>query len=108
MGVGTVHHIAFRADDDNDQLYWRQKLAQSGYVVTLVKDRNYFNSVYFREHGGILFEIATDPPGFAIDESSEELGKILKLPPQYEHYRQQLENILIPIEVRELDSRKGE
>ncbi|MEN1968082.1 ring-cleaving dioxygenase [Lentibacillus sp. N15] len=103
IGVGTVHHIAWRAKDDDDQLDWQQQLAKSGYAVTPVKDRNYFNSVYFREHGEILFEIATDPPGFAIDESNEELGQSLKLPPQYEKYRQQLENTLIPIEVRELD-----
>lgn len=104
MGVGTVHHIAFRAKDDDDQLDFRQKLTQSGYAVTPVKDRNYFNSIYFREQGEILFEIATDPPGFSIDESVEELGKSLKLPPQYEQYREQLENALIPIEVRELDT----
>ena len=69
MGVGTVHHIAWRASDDNDQLDWQKYVAENGYGVTPVQDRNYFNAIYFREHGEILFEIATDPPGFAHDES---------------------------------------
>ncbi|GGB58832.1 ring-cleaving dioxygenase [Virgibacillus dakarensis] len=103
MGVGTVHHIAWRAEDDADQSDWQQYLQKHGYGVTPVKDRNYFHSVYFREHGEILFEIATDSPGFAIDESTESLGENLKLPPQYEVHRQKLENSLIPIEVREFD-----
>jgi len=71
--------------------------------VTQVRDRNYFNSIYFNEHGGILFEIATDPPGFAHDESQETMGEKLMLPEQYEQYREQLEQRLIPIKVRELD-----
>jgi len=103
MGVGTVHHIAWRASDDEDQLEWKQYIGEHGYGVTPVQDRNYFNSVYFREHGEILFEIATDPPGFAIDETPERLGEKLMLPPQYEKYREQLNRRLIPIEVRELD-----
>ncbi|MBM7599614.1 glyoxalase family protein [Virgibacillus halotolerans] len=103
MGVGTVHHIAFRATDDEDQLDWQQYVGSKGYGVTPVKDRNYFNAIYFREHGEILFEIATDPPGFAHDESKETMGKSLKLPEQYEKHREQLENVLNPIEVRELD-----
>lgn len=103
MGVGIVHHIAFRATDDEDQLNWQQYVGSKGYKVTPVQDRNYFNAIYFREHGEILFEIATDPPGFAHDESQETMGKTLKLPEQYEKHREQLENVLIPIEVRELD-----
>lgn len=103
MGVGTVHHIAWRASDDEDQLEWQRYVAQNGFAVTPVRDRNYFNAIYFREHGEILFEIATDPPGFAHDESEETMGEKLMLPPQYEHYREQLERSLIPIEVRELD-----
>ncbi|MFP3720581.1 ring-cleaving dioxygenase [Niallia circulans] len=103
MGVGTVHHIAFRAVDDLDQLDWQKHVSQNGYHVTAVKDRNYFNAIYFREHGEILFEIATDPPGFAIDESKETLGETLMLPSQYEQYREQLNSRLIPIDVRNLD-----
>ncbi|MBS4196671.1 ring-cleaving dioxygenase [Lederbergia citri] len=103
MGVGTVHHIAWRAVDDNDQLEWQKYVAANGYGVTPVQDRNYFNAIYFREYGEILFEIATDPPGFAHDESKETMGERLMLPEQYEQYREQLEHRLIPIKVRELD-----
>lgn len=103
MGVGTVHHIAWRAVDDNDQLEWQKYIGENGYHVTPVQDRNYFNAIYFREYGEILFEIATDPPGFAHDESHETMGEHLMLPHQYEKYRSQLERKLIPIEVRELD-----
>ncbi|WP_077324856.1 ring-cleaving dioxygenase [Virgibacillus siamensis] len=103
MGVGTVHHIAWRAEDDQDQLDWQRYVRDHGYGVTPVKDRNYFNAIYFREHGEILFEIATDPPGFVHDESFETMGKGLKLPSQYEQYREQLKKVLIPIEVRNLD-----
>ena len=74
QGAGTVHHIAFRTPDDASQLAWRSKLAEAGLNVTPVMDRNYFRSIYFREPGGVLFEIATDPPGFAIDEPVEALG----------------------------------
>lgn len=101
-GVGTVHHIAWRAIDDADQLQWQKHVAESGYGVTEVRDRNYFNAIYFKEHGEILFEIATDPPGFAHDESEETMGTELKLPEQHEPLREQLERTLIPIEVREL------
>lgn len=103
MGVGTVHHIAWRAIDDQDQLDWQKYVAAHGYGVTPVQDRNYFNAIYFREYGEILFEIATDPPGFAHDESHETMGSQLMLPPQYEQYREQLERRLIPIKVKELD-----
>lgn len=103
MGVGTVHHIAWRAKDDGEQLEWQKVVKAHGYGVTPVKDRNYFHSIYFREHGEILFEIATDSPGFAIDESQATMGKKLMLPAQYEHLREQLEHTLIPIEVKELD-----
>jgi glyoxalase family protein len=103
MGVGTVHHIAWRAKDDEDQLEWQKYVADSGYGVTAVRDRNYFNAIYFKEHGEILFEIATDPPGFAHDESLETMGEKLMLPEQYEIHRDQIERALIPFEVRELD-----
>lgn len=103
MGVGTVHHIAWRAADDADQLDWKKHISRHGYGVTPVQDRNYFNAIYFREDGNILFEIATDPPGFAHDESFESMGEKLMLPKQYEMHREKLENHLIPIEVKELD-----
>jgi len=103
MGVGTVHHIAWRANDDKDQLDWKEHVEHNGYRVTPVKDRNYFNAIYFREHGEILFEIATDPPGFAHDESPETMGEELKLPAQFEPQRGKLEEVLIPFKVRELD-----
>ncbi|WP_042351954.1 ring-cleaving dioxygenase [Bacillus massiliigorillae] len=103
MGVGTVHHIAWRAKDDADQLDWKQHVSQHGYGVTPVRDRSYFNAIYFREHGEILFEIATDPPGFAHDESHETMGQNLMLPPQYEVHRGQLEDVLIPLQVRDID-----
>lgn len=103
MGVGTVHHIAWRAIDNEDQLDWQKYISQHGYGVTPVRDRNYFNAIYFREHGEILFEMATDPPGFAHDESPETMGEKLMLPEQFEPYRAGMERRLIPIEVRELD-----
>ncbi|CAM4139695.1 ring-cleaving dioxygenase [Lederbergia lenta] len=101
MGVGTVHHIAWRAKDDGDQLNWKEHVENYGYRVTPVQDRNYFNAIYFREHGEILFEIATDPPGFAHDETPGTMGESLKLPEQYEIHRDKLEQLLIPIQVRE-------
>ncbi|CAM3787977.1 MULTISPECIES: ring-cleaving dioxygenase [Paenibacillus] len=107
LGVGTVHHIAWRAKDDEEQLRWQQYIADQGYQVTPVQDRNYFNAIYFREHGSILFEIATDPPGFAHDESHESMGKELKLPSQYEPHRSEIEKVLLPFEVRELESSAG-
>ncbi|TCN26303.1 ring-cleaving dioxygenase [Mesobacillus foraminis] len=103
MGVGTVHHIAWRAVDDQDQLEWQRHIGKNGYGVTPVRDRNYFNAIYFREHGEILFEIATDPPGFAHDETHDTMGENLMLPAQYEPHREQLERSLLPFEVRELD-----
>nr|WP_300006309.1 ring-cleaving dioxygenase [Tissierella sp.] len=103
MGVGTVHHIAWRASDNEDQLDWKAHVESAGYKVTPVIDRNYFNAIYFREYGGILFEIATDPPGFAHDESQETMGENLMLPKQYEPQREKIEGILMPVEVRTLD-----
>ncbi|WP_144509691.1 ring-cleaving dioxygenase [Bacillus sp. FJAT-22090] len=103
MGVGTVHHIAWRAKDDADHLEWQQYAMNLGQHVTEVKDRNYFNALYFRESGEILFEIATDPPGFAHDETLETMGTKLMLPRQFEPHREQLINSLIPIQVRPID-----
>ncbi|MBE7157565.1 MAG: ring-cleaving dioxygenase, partial [Rhodospirillales bacterium] len=91
MGAGSVHHIAFRAEDDDDQLRWQNELTQRGLHVTPVMDRTYFHSIYFREPGGVLFEIATDGPGFAFDEPVESLGESLKLPPWLEKQRQSIE-----------------
>lgn len=91
VAAGTVHHIAFRAANDEEQLHWREKLLELKIGVTPVIDREYFRSIYFREPGGILFEIATDGPGFAVDESVEELGQHLKLPPQLEGDRSAIE-----------------
>jgi glyoxalase family protein len=97
--VGTVHHIAFRLPDEETERALREEVASLGYNVTPVLDRNYFRSIYFREPGGVLFEIATDVPGFTVDEPVEELGTSLKLPPQYESRRGQLEQKLMPIEL---------
>ena len=93
-GSGTVHHIAWRTADDAQQLAWREMLVERGYNVSPVMDRTYFHSIYYREPGGILFEIATDPPGFALDEPPDHLGERLMLPPQVEHHRSTLEQAL--------------
>jgi len=99
VAAGSVHHIAFRARDDEEQRNWRHRLVELGYNVTPVIDRIYFHSIYFREPGGVLFEIATDPPGFSLDESVEELGNNLRLPPWLEPTRSQIEEILPPIKI---------
>src|SRR6185503_19542285 len=83
--------------DDADQLALRERIVASGLDATPVIDRNYFHSVYFREPGGVLFEIATDSPGFAIDEDVAHLGERLKLPPQFESHRAQIESVLPPL-----------
>jgi glyoxalase family protein len=95
--VGTVHHIAWRTADDQHQDAWQKELARLGYDVTPMIDRKYFHSIYYREPGGILFEIATDPPGFAVDEAPEDLGSKLQLPPWLEPARQELMSILPPL-----------
>lgn len=96
---GTVHHVAFRAPDLPTMELWQQELLSRGVSVTQIMDRQYFKSIYFREPGGVLFEIATDDPGFATDEPLLELGKKLKLPPWLEPSREQIENSLPKIEV---------
>ncbi|SDI32069.1 ring-cleaving dioxygenase [Alteribacillus bidgolensis] len=101
MGAGTVHHIAFRAKDFDDHKDWQKHIANNGYVPTDVKDRDYFDAIYFREYGGLLFEIATDPPGFTRDEPFEALGEKLKLPQWLEIHRPRIEQILPPITVQE-------
>jgi glyoxalase family protein len=99
VAAGSVHHIAFRAKDDAEQLKWREHLVDLGYNVTPVIDRTYFHSIYFRERGGVLFEIATEPPGFTLDEKLEELGTHLRLPQWMESARSQIEKILPPIQL---------
>jgi len=100
ISAGTVHHVAWRAADEADQLAWREAVAETGLYVTPVLDRQYFRSIYFREPGGVLFEIATDPPGFTRDEPVESLGTELKLPPWLEPERQRIAKSLPAIEVR--------
>ena len=95
-GAGTVHHIAWATPDD-EQLRWQQRIRESGGYVTGVKDRDYFLSIYFREPRGVLFEIATMGPGFAVDEDPEHLGEELRLPKQHEHLRSHLEATLRPV-----------
>jgi glyoxalase family protein len=94
MGTGTIHHVAFRAADDAAQATLAEAVSAQGLRVTDQKDRNYFRSVYFREPGGVIFEIATDDPGFAVDEDPASLGETLKLPPQYEAFRVDIERRL--------------
>lgn len=87
-GLGTVHHVALAVGDGEDQLRMRSELVRLGYRVTEVRDRQYFTSIYFREPGGVLYEIATLPPGFTVDEELSELGSNLKLPPWEEPHRE--------------------
>lgn len=91
---GTVHHVAFRLKDDAAQQKYRQILSDRGLHTTPIIDRNYFHSVYFREPGGVLFELATENPGFMVDETIDQLGTHLKLPAQYESRRSEIENVL--------------
>ena len=104
LGAGTVHHIAFRAQDADEQAAWQTQLRERGFHVTDVKDRQYFQSIYFREPGGVLFEIATDAPGFLHDEAEDSLGTDLKLPPWMEDQRAAIENNLPPIQRRSAGS----
>ena len=99
VAVGTVHHVAWRTATNEEQARWRTTLMALEYDVTPIIDRQYFHSIYFREPGGVLFEIATDPPGFATDESIEHLGTSLKLPPWLEKARPELEKLLPRIEL---------
>jgi glyoxalase family protein len=96
QGAGTVHHIAW-ASRDEEHLAWQERIAGADGYVTEVRDRDYFRSIYFREPRGVLFEIATLSPGFAVDEDPEHLGEALKLPAQHEHLREQLERALSPV-----------
>ena len=98
---GTVHHIAFRVPDQKTQALWRDELVAKGIPVTEILDRSYFTSIYFREPGGVLYEIATDTPGFDIDEPLLELGRSLKLPPWLEPSREDIEARVAPLRVPE-------
>jgi glyoxalase family protein len=106
MGAGTVHHIAWRASDEEDHNRWRSLLEEKGYNPTEIRDRNYFKAIYFHEEGGILFEMATDQPGFTVDEPNDELGGKLMLPPWFESKREELKEILPSLEVRILEEDK--
>jgi glyoxalase family protein len=99
VAVGTVHHVAWRTATEAEQVQWRDTLIELEYDVTPIIDREYFHSIYFHEPGGVLFEIATDPPGFAIDEAVERLGTSLKLPPWLEKVRAEVEQLLPRIEL---------
>jgi glyoxalase family protein len=96
-GTGTVHHVAFATANDKTQGEVRERLLKNGQNVTPVLDREYFHSIYFREPGGVLFEVATIPPGFSVDEDPKHLGETLKLPPWQEKNRGLIESVLPPI-----------
>lgn len=104
LGAGSVHHVAFRTVDDEEQVEYQQAVAETGLRVTPVQDRQYFRSIYFREPGGVLFEIATDKPGFLIDETVGELGRTVRLPPWLEPNRRQIERSLPPITVPTIET----
>ena len=97
-GAGTVHHLAFLTHDEQSQKIIRDRLLRDGFSPSPVMDRQYFRSVYFREPGGVLFEIATSGPGFTIDESAENLGGSLRLPHWLENQRDEIESMLDPLE----------
>lgn len=98
-GTGVVHHIAFRTPDDAEEGKWLRTAMSLGFNCSPVMDRNYFRSIYFREPSGVLFEIATDQPGFAIDEPEAQLGRSLMLPEKYESIRAVIEKALPPITI---------
>lgn len=97
FGVGTVHHIAWSVPTNDAHKEWQNYLFEEGYNITEIKDRQYFNAIYFAEKGHVVFELATDGPGMTLNETIEELGTKLMLPPQFEHMRTHLEAILPPL-----------
>ena len=99
-GLGTVHHVAMAISTDDEQRRLREELLRLGLKVTDIRDRCYFNSIYFREPGGVLFEVATIQPGFTADEDVSSLGRALKLPPWEEQHRASIEANLPPVEYR--------
>jgi glyoxalase family protein len=102
VAVGTVHHVAWRTPTNEQQAEWRETIRDLQYNVTPIIDRTYFHSIYFREPGGVLFEIATDPPGFAVDEPAEKIGTSLVLPTWLESERRELQRVLPQIRVPNL------
>jgi glyoxalase family protein len=104
LGAGAIHHVAFRVADEAVQLDWRDRLVKAGVRVSPVKDRRYFHSIYFREPGGALFEIATDGPGFLIDEPEAALGSSLCLPPWLEPARESIEARLSPLSLPQYEA----
>ncbi|HMM28288.1 MAG TPA: ring-cleaving dioxygenase [Aggregatilineaceae bacterium] len=106
-GAGTVHHVAWRTGDRDQQQAWQARISARGLHVTDILDRQYFTSIYFREPGGVLFEIATDPPGFTLDEAPGALGTALKLPPWYEEQRALIERVLPPIRLPGREDARG-
>ncbi len=106
FGAGSIHHIAFRVPTDEMQLAYQSSLRAAGYSVTPVRDRSYFRSIYYREPGGVLFEIATETPGFAIDEPVSTLGETLKLPEWFEPNRSVIEEGLAPFALKPLEKVK--
>ena len=106
-GAGTVHHVAFRAADDAAQAARHEEIRRLGVAVTDVRDRTYFRSIYFREPGGVLYEIATDGPGFTVDESLAELGTSLKVPARFEAMRERLEVALPPWRLPQAEAMGG-
>ncbi|MGI9395280.1 MAG: VOC family protein, partial [Boseongicola sp.] len=100
QGAGSVHHIAFAVENRARQLEVREALMDTGYHVTPVINRDYFWAIYFRTPGGVLFEVATNEPGFDVDEDTAHLGEALKLPSQHAHLRERLERQLEPLEAR--------
>lgn len=106
IGVGIVHHVAFRAAGAEAQLAMRERLLPFTSGITPVIDRQYFRSVYFREPGGVLFEIATDGPGFTVDEPASELGSQLMLPPMYQPARDEIERALPAVRLPAVGARE--
>lgn len=104
FGAGSIHHIAFRTVDDAEQQEYLQTLRQAGFQVTPVQDRQYFHSIYFRSPGGVLFEVATDAPGFLYDEPVAELGHNLKLPPWFESQRERITAVLPKVDIEQIES----
>jgi glyoxalase family protein len=98
MGAGLIHHIALRVADEESLLAWRVRLIEAGLRVSSVRDRYYFHSVYFKQPGGTLFELATEGPGFAIDEPNGTLGSSLSLPPWLEPHRGDIAARLTPVQ----------
>ena len=102
LGGRSVHHIAFRTPDNDVQEAWRQRLFERGFNTTPILDRQYFHSIYFRDPGGIIFEFATDPPGFATDETAEDLGRSIMLPEWLESRRERIEASLPKVRLPEV------